>query len=106
MNTPAPQTVDTGTGVPPLLSLDTLKRLHKPALIDHCTSLQDIARRQDQVLQGACASLALMNSSSSTLLAILYALVDAFDEADHNAIYVQLRQLSERRKSFKKPEVH
>jgi hypothetical protein len=89
-----------------LLQLDTLKILAKPALIDHCTALQDAVRRQDQTLHRVSAALASMNTLTHDLGAILYAMVDAHDEADQEAVTLQLIKLSERRKAFKTPGVH
>lgn len=81
-------------------------KLDKKALVAHCTYLQEATIRLGNQLSEASKKLREMCVCAHDLGAQLYALVDAFDANDQEAIAVQLKQMSDRRKSFKKPEVH
>lgn len=82
------------------------EKLDNKALAAHCTYLQEATISLAQQLSESCAKLKEMCVCASDLGAQLYALVDAFDADDQEAISVQLKQMSDRRKSFQKPGVH
>lgn len=66
--------------------------------------------REDELTRDVAFGLAVQLSNmcwnAHQLSAQLWALVDAYDENDMEAIAVQLKAISEQRKSYKKPEVH
>lgn len=82
------------------------EKLSKQELLERCKEQHQTMILQDKAIQDACGKLAEMCICAHNLASQLYALVDAFDNNDKDAIALQLRQLSDRRKSFKKPVVH
>lgn len=82
------------------------EKLSKQELLEKCKDQQQTMILQDKAIQVACDKLAEMCQCANNLASQLYALVDAFDNNDRDAIALQLRQLSDRRKSFQKPVVH
>ena len=82
------------------------EKLNSKELVEHINYLQDAVLQQGSALHDTSVKLGEMCGIVNTLASHLYALVDAFDENDQEAIAVQLKMLSERRKSFKKPGVH
>lgn len=79
---------------------------NKQELREKLKELQQATILQDATIKAVCDKLAAMCITANELGAQLHALVDAFDANDRPAIALQLRQMSDRRKSFKKPEVH
>lgn len=82
------------------------EKLSKPELIEKCREQHLTLIAQDETIQALCAKLSAMCKTAHELGLQQHALVDSFDANDRGAITVQLRTLSDRRKSFKKPEVH
>ncbi len=82
------------------------EKLGKKELLEKCKEQHQTMILQDQTIQSACFKLAEMCRCAHDLGAQLYALVDAFDENDQEAITVQLKAMSDRRKSYIKPGVH
>lgn len=82
------------------------EKLDKKALVEHANYLQDAIIQQGKVLNDVNSKLTEMCILSNTLANHLYALVDAFDGGDQMNLTSHLQELSNRRKSYKKPEVH
>lgn len=82
------------------------EKLSKQELLEKCKDQQQTMILQGQTLHEVCCKLHDMNKMALHLESILGALVDSFDANDRPAIALQLRQMSDRRKSYKKPEVH
>ena len=82
------------------------EKLTHQELIEQYKYMEDTAFKQGQTLHEVCSSLHEMNKMALHLESLLFALVDSFDANDQEAISLQLKQLSDRRKSFKKTEVH
>lgn len=61
---------------------------------------------QDLAIQNMTAKFSEISRCAYELGVQLYALVDSFDAEDQEAITLQLRKMSENRKSVKKAEVH
>lgn len=91
------------TRLPTLCNPD---KLGLAELREHYKRLEGDAIDQAQQLSDACAKLHEMNVLAQNLSAILYALCDSYEAGDQAAILLQVKKLSDRRKSFKKPEVH
>ena len=82
------------------------ENLSKQELIEKCREQHLTLIAQDETIQALCAKLSAMCKTAHELGLQQHALVDSYDANDQEAIAVQLRTLSDRRKSFKKPEVH
>lgn len=81
------------------------EKLDKKALIDQVNYLQDAIMQQGDQLHDAKCRLAETSKLANTLADHLYKLADAYDAGDQASILLQVKHLSERRKSYKKPEV-
>lgn len=68
--------------------------------------LEGDAISQAQQLSDACAALHRMNAIAHDYSITFSILCDAYETGDQAAILLKVKQLSERRKSYKKPEVH
>ena len=90
----------------PLNIFYDLEKLSRKELIERVNYLQSAIFKQDQTLHDVSCKLGEMCTIANKLSSQLYALCDAFDENDQEAIAVQLNTLSERRKSFQKTKVH
>ena len=82
------------------------EKLSKQELLEKCKAQQQTMILQDATIQAVCGKLHAMCNTAHNLASQLYALVDAFDNNDRGAIALQLRIISDRRKSFQKPVVH
>lgn len=82
------------------------EKLSKQELIEKCKEQQETLILQDQAIQGLCDKLAVICSSAHNYSAFLWALIDSFDANDKEAVEVQLRKMSDQRKSFQKAKVH
>ncbi len=82
------------------------EKLDRKEAIDHINYLQNSILEQGQTLHDVCCKLHDMNKMALHLESLLGALVDSYDAGDQAAILHQIKQLSERCRSYKKPEVH
>ncbi len=82
------------------------EKLSKKELIEKCKEQHQTMILQDKAIQSAVSKLADTCRNAFDLAAQLHALVDAYDENDQAAITVQLKAMSDRRKSYIKPGVH
>ena len=84
----------------------TPEKLGKKELVEQVNYLQDAMLQHGQSLHEANCKLAETCRLANTLADHLYKLADAYDIGDQSSILLQVKHLSERRKSYKKPEVH
>jgi hypothetical protein len=82
------------------------EKLSKHELLEKCHEQHLTLIAQDETIQALCAKLSAMCKTAHELGLQQHTLVDSFDANDQEAIAVQLRTLSDRRKSFMKPKVH
>ncbi|MBI5626096.1 MAG: hypothetical protein HY935_02670 [Nitrosomonadales bacterium] len=95
-----------GSTITRLPTLCNPDKLSVKELREQYKRLEGDAIEQGLQLSDVCAKLHEMNVLAHNLSASIYALIDSFDANDRPAIALQLRQMSDRRKSYKKPEVH
>jgi hypothetical protein len=97
-----------GVTITMLPTLCAPQMLNKKELVEQVNYLQDAILRQGQTLNDVSSKLGEMCLLANTLSSQLYALIDSFDANDREAITLQLRQMSERRKLFEqqKERVH
>lgn len=95
--------IRTITFLPALLPLE---KNSKKQLIERIRELEDVIGQLNKLQEASSGKLSEMCLCAHDLGAQLYALVDAYDCNDQAAIAVQLNAMSDRRKSYKKPEVH
>lgn len=86
--------------------LEEPEKLSKKELLAAFKNIEDVAMMQNQKLREVKSKLSETCTLANTLADHLWTLVDSFEENNQAAIADQLGMLSERRKSFKKPEVH
>lgn len=91
--------------IPPMPQADPAK-FSKEELLKAFLLLQEVESIHSRKLREVNSKLAEMCVCAHELGAQLYALVDSFDANDQEAIAAQLKAMSERRKSFKKPGEH
>ena len=82
------------------------EKLGKKELLEKCKEQHLTLIAQDETIQALCAKLSIMCRTAHELGAQQHALVDSYDANDRGAIALQLRAWADRRKSYKKPEVH
>lgn len=82
------------------------EKLRKQELVEQYRYMEDAMLRQGQQLHDMSGKLAEMCGWANCLASQLYALVDSYDANDTAAIAVQLKAMSDRRKSFVKARVH
>lgn len=83
-----------------------LQSFSKEALIERIKELEDAIGQLNKLQNHSNIKLAEMCVCAHELGTQLYALVDSYDVNDQEAIAVQLKAMSEWRRSFKNPEVH
>lgn len=82
------------------------EKLNKKELVEQYKYMEGQAFKQGQALHDVCCKLHDINKMALHLESLLGALVDSYDANDQEAIAVQLKAVSERRKPYKKQEVH
>lgn len=81
------------------------EKLSKQELVEQYKHMEETAFKQGQMLHEVNCKLAETCTLANTLADHLYKLTDSYDAGDQAAILLQVKHLSERRKSYKK-EVH
>jgi len=82
------------------------ENLSHQELIEQYKYMEEAMFKQGQTLHDVNCKLAKMNQLCHQLHSQLLALVDAHDENDQEAIAVQLKAMSDQRKSFMIAKVH
>lgn len=82
------------------------EKLGKPELVEKCKEQQQTMILQDRTIQALNHKLAEVCGIANRLGVQLEELAGFFEENNQTMIYVRLKTLSERRKSFKKQGVH
>ena len=95
-----------GFSITRCVTLCSPEKLSREELIEQVNYLQNDALKTTMTLSEVNAKLRDMCGVANTLSAHLYALCDSYDEGDQAALLLQVKTLSERRKSFKKAKVH
>ena len=95
-----------GFSITKCATLCSPEKLTREQLIEQVNYLQQDALEVTMTLSNVKAKLGEMVGVANRLSVQLYALCDSYDEGDQAAILLQVKDLSDRRKKFKKTKVH